>query len=219
MSKNYKRAEKFLRNKDGTIITTDDKISDKWVRYFGELLNCLEPENPFPFDDSPRNLTNCSAPTKEEILMQIRFLKNHKAPREDGIAGELLKNLGNELTEYIYLLVKEMWKKEVIPEDWKTAIICPIYKNGDRQSCSNYRGIALLNVTYKILSNCILDRMRPWAEEILGDYQAGFRKNRSTIDQIFILRLILQKMRDFNKEVHMIFIDFKKAYDCIHREF
>jgi len=60
--------------------------------------------------------------------------------------------------------------------------------------------------------------VRPWAEKLLGDYQAGFRKNRSTIDQIFILRLILQKMREFNKEVHMIFIDVKKAYDCIHCE-
>lgn len=90
--------------------------------------------------------------------MQIWFLKNQKAPGEDGITGELLKNMGNEITEYIYLLVKEIWVKEVIPEDWKTAIICPIYKNGDRQLCSNYRGIALLNVTYKILSNCILDK-------------------------------------------------------------
>lgn len=45
----------------------------------------------------------------------------------------MLKNMGNEITEYIYLLVKEIWVKEVIPEDWKTAIICPIYKNGDRQ--------------------------------------------------------------------------------------
>jgi hypothetical protein len=60
--------------------------------------------------------------------------------------------------------------------------------------------------------------VRPWAEELLGDYQAGFRKNKSTIDQILILRLILQKMKEFNKEVHMIFIDFKNVYNCIHRE-
>jgi len=64
MNKNYKQAEKFLRNKDGTLITTDDEISYKWVRYFGELLNCPEPEDPFPLDDSPRNLTNCPVPTK-----------------------------------------------------------------------------------------------------------------------------------------------------------
>lgn len=121
----------------------------------------------------------------------------------------------------MYLLVKETWEKEAIPEDWKTAIICPIYKNGDRQVCGNYRDIAkyLHNVTYTILSNSILDRVGPWAEELLGDYQAGFRQNRSKIDLVFILRLILQKMREFNKEVHLIFIDFKKVYDCIHQIF
>jgi len=46
-------------------------------------------------------------------------LKINKTPGEDGITWELLKNMGNELTEYIYLLVKEIWEKEVIPEDWK----------------------------------------------------------------------------------------------------
>jgi len=66
-SKNYKQAEKFLRNEDGTLIMIDGEISDKWVKYFDKLLNCPEPEDLFPFDDSPRNLTDCPAPTKEEI--------------------------------------------------------------------------------------------------------------------------------------------------------
>jgi predicted alpha/beta-fold hydrolase len=69
-----------------------------------------------------------------------------------------------------------------------------------------------------ILSKCILDRIKPWAEDILGDYQAGFRQNRSITDQIFILKQIFQKMWEFDREVHVLFIDFKKAYDCIHRE-
>lgn len=50
------------------------------------------------------------------------------------------------------------------------------YKTSDRQICDNYRGIAPLNVTYKILSDCVLEKVRPWAENLLGDYQAGFKK-------------------------------------------
>lgn len=69
------------------------------------------------------------------------------------------------------------------------------------------------------MSCCLLDRIKPWAEGILGDYQAGFRQNRSTTDQIFILRQLLQKMWEHNRGVHMLFVDFKKAYDSIHREF
>jgi hypothetical protein len=110
-----------------------------------------------------------------------------------------------------------VWQKEEIPKEWKTALVYAIHKKGNKQICNNYRGIALLNVTYKILSHCILNRIKPWTEEILGEYQARFRKNRSMIDQIFILRQLLQKTWEYNKNVHILFIDFKKAYNSIHR--
>lgn len=70
----------------------------------------------------------------------------------------------------------------------------------------------MLNVTYKILFDCIVDSIKPWVERTLGDYQAGFRKTRSTIDQIFILRQLLQKTWEYNKSIHMLFTDYKKAY-------
>jgi hypothetical protein len=69
----------------------------------------------------------------------------------------------------------------------------PIYKKGDKTDCSNYRGISLLPTTYKILSNILLLRLIPYAEEIIGDHQCGFRRNRSTTDHIFSIRQILQK--------------------------
>lgn len=80
----------------------------------------------------------------------------------------------------------------------------------------NYRGITLVNVTYKIFAYCLLDRIRPIAKEIIGDYQGGFRPNTSTTDQIFVIRQTLQKMWEFNKDEYILFVDFKKAYDSIH---
>jgi len=114
-------------------------------------------------------------------------------------------------------LIENLWSEEQLPKDWGTALICPIYKKGDLQKCSNYRGIALLDTAYKVLSYCLLDRV-PKAENIIGDYQGGFRTNRSTTDQMFILRQIIQKRLEFDKEVHVLFVDFRKAYDSIHRE-
>jgi len=57
-------------------------------------------------------------------------------------------------------------------------VIVPIHKKGDKTECNNYRGISLLPTTYKILPNILLSRLIPYAEEIMGDYQCGFRRNR-----------------------------------------
>jgi hypothetical protein len=62
-----------------------------------------------------------------------------------------------------------------LPEEWKEAITVPISKKGDKTDCSNYTDISLLSSTYKILSNILLSRLIPYAEEIIGDYQCGFR--------------------------------------------
>jgi len=57
-----------------------------------------------------------------------------------------------------------------LPEEWKGSIIVPIHKKGDKTDCINYRGISLLPTTYKILSNILLSRLIPYAEEVLGDH-------------------------------------------------
>jgi hypothetical protein len=92
-------------------------------------------------------------------------------------------------------------------------IIVPIYKKGDKTDCSNYRGISLLSTLYKILSNILLSRL-----DIIGDHQCGFRRNRSTTDQIFCIRQILEKKWEYSGTVHQLFIDFRKTYDSVRRE-
>ena len=70
-----------------------------------------------------------------------------------------------------------------------------------------------------ILAFLILcERLIPSAEEVIGDHQCGFRRNRSTTDHIFCIRQILEKKWEYNEAVHQLFIDFKKAYDSVRRE-
>jgi len=188
LSKDFKPNEKFVRNEDGTLITNNEDVARRWADYFDQLLNCGEPHNLYYFEHRDPNIVDYPEPTIEEIMKQIKNLKNNKAPGEDKIIGELVKIMSGDLAKYIHRLIGLIWRKEVIPKEWRTALMCPIHKKGDSQLCNNYRGIALLNVTYKMLSYCLLDIIKPWVEGILGDYQAGFRQNRSTNDQIFILR-------------------------------
>ena len=105
-----------------------------------------------------------------------------------------------------------------LPEDWKESITVPISKQGDKTDCSNYTGISLLPTTYTILSNILLSRLTPYAEEIIGDHQCGFRRNRPSTDHIFCIRQILENKWEYNVAVHQLFIDFKKAYDLVRRE-
>jgi hypothetical protein len=77
---------------------------------------------------------------------------------------------------------------------------------------------SLLSTTYKILSNILLSRLTPYAEEIIGAHQCGFRRSRSTTDHIFCICQILEKKWEYNEAVHHLFVDFKKSYDSIRRE-
>jgi hypothetical protein len=68
------------------------------------------------------------------------------------------------------------------------------------------------------LSNILLSRLIPYAEEIIGDHQCGFRRIRSATDHILCIRKILGKKLEYKEAVHQLFIDFKKAYDSVRRE-
>jgi hypothetical protein len=77
--------------------------------------------------------------------------------------------------------------------EWSMGITQPIYKKGDKLECSNYRAITLLNVTYKVLSGILYNRVTVYTEKILGEYQCGCRANHSTIDHMFTLRQTQEK--------------------------
>jgi len=117
-------------------------------------------------------------PSATEVELVMDKLKSHKSPGIDQIPAELIKAGGRTICLEIHKLITSIWKKEELPEEWKESIIVPIHKKGDKTDCNNYRGISILPTTYKILSNILLSRLIPYAKEIIGDQQCGFRCNR-----------------------------------------
>jgi hypothetical protein len=89
----------------------------------------------------------------------------------DGVHPELIKHRVNKLLDRIYEPVRQIWENEWTREEWKETITVPIHKRWDRDKCENYRGIALGNAAYNILSNIILEKIKPYIENIKGDYQ------------------------------------------------
>jgi hypothetical protein len=88
---------------------------------------------------------------------------------------------------------------------------------GDMTIRSNYRAINLLCVAYKIFSNILFNRLMPYVETTIGDYQCDYCGERSTVDQIFTVHQILEKCGEHGKDTHQIFINFRAAYDSINR--
>ena len=99
-------------------------------------------------------------------------------------------------------------------------MIVPLYKEGDRESATNYRGITLLSNVGKIFAGILERRLASWCEQkkIFEQEQAGFRKGRTTTDQIFTLAEIIHRRKKEKKPTFCCFLDIKKAYDTVWRE-
>jgi hypothetical protein len=128
-----------------------------------------------------------------EVDLAIEKIKSHKSPGINQIQAELINAGGRTVRSDIHSFMISVWNKEELPEEWKESIVIPIYKKGNKRYCSNYKCISLFPTTHKMLFNILLSRLTPYAEELIGDHQCGFQRNRSTIDHIFCIRQILEK--------------------------
>jgi hypothetical protein len=115
--------------------------------------------------------TEGPVPTTNEIEQAIKRLRNNKTPGIDLFLAELVKFASPEYVKHLRQLIAKIWIAETFPEEWYLSIVCPIHKKGDVVACSNYRGISLLCIAYKIFSNILFKILSPCVEGTTGDYQ------------------------------------------------
>jgi hypothetical protein len=97
--------------------------------------------------------------SREEMQGALKYLQNNKAAGADSIAAELLKYGGPNLVNALHAVIQQAWTSETLPRSWTEGVFCPVYKKGDKLDCKNYRGICLLNVTYKVFAKIVYDRL------------------------------------------------------------
>ena len=206
-----------VKDKNGKILTAERDVIDRWRRHFEEVLNRPEPElaaNPEPGEDLE---INSDPPTEREVRNAIQNLKLNKSPGGDQITAEMLLADIDTAVKVLTDLLNKIWRKERLPEDWTKGIIIKLPKKGDLSICDNWRGIMLLSIPSKVLSKVLLSRIDEKLDKKFREEQAGFRKGRGCIDQIFTLRNIIETCAEWNTPIHINFIDFQKAFDSIHR--
>ena len=156
----------------------------------------------------------------EEITAQIKRLKKKKAAGEDKIQNEALIYMEGKAKIKWMESLKQIWNEMAIPKRWRKAVISPIFKKGDNSNPSSYRGISLLDTSYKVYASILTKRISDEVEDkgLLPESQAGFRKSRSTIDNIYALNYLVEKVINQPGGVlYAFFIDFSAAFDTIDR--
>ena len=112
----------------------------------------------------------------------------------------------------LHSICQQIWKTQQWPQDWKRSVFIPIQKKGNAKECSNYRTIALISHTSKVMLKILQARLQQYMNRELPDVQAGFRKGR---DQIANIHWIMEIAREFQKNIYFCFIDYAKAFDCV----
>ena len=115
----------------------------------------------------------------------------------------------------MHSICQQIWKTEQWPQVWKRSVFIPIPKKGNPKECSNYRTIALISHASKVMLKILQARLQQYVNRELLDVQAGFGKGRGTRDQIASIHWIIEKAREFQKNIYFCFINYAKDFDCV----
>ena len=116
----------------------------------------------------------------------------------------------------LHSICQQIWKTQQWPWDWKRSIFISVPKKGNAKECSNYRRTALISHASKVMLKILQARLQQYMNCELPDVQAGFRKGRGTRDQTANIRWIIEKAREFQKNIYFCFIDYAKAFNCVY---
>ena len=138
----------------------------------------------------------------------------------DNIPAEVLKN--DSAIMFLFVLFNICFDNGTIPSIWGKCIINPIPKSSmtDPRDPLSYRGISLASAMYKIYASILNARLTKWTEDnnVIADEQGGFRRKRSTVDQISAVVNLIETRKKLRQCTFAAFIDFHKAYDHIDRD-
>lgn len=127
----------------------------------------------------------------KEIQTTVDQLKNCKSPGMKNITNDTIKYGEREAHRDITKLFQNIIRTGELPSEWKTSLSIPIYKKGRKKDPDNYRYITLLNSTHKLFTKILADKISNQIS--ISEHQQGLRRNRSTVDAIFILWQTIEK--------------------------
>ena len=130
---------------------------------------------------------------------------------------ELFQILKDDAVKVLYSICQQIWKTQQWSQDWKRSVFILIPKKDNTKECSNYHTVTLISHSSKVMLKILQARLQQYPNRELPDVQAGFRKSRGTRDQIANIHCIMEKAREFQKNIDFCFIDYARALDYVDK--
>ena len=196
-----------INDRNGMDLTEAEDIKKRWQKYTEELYR-KDLHDP---DNHDGVITHLEPDILEcEVKWALESITTNKASGGDGIPVELFQILKDDAVQVLHSICQQIWKAQQWPQDWKRSVFIPISKKGNAKECSNYRTIALISHTSKLMLKILQARLQQYMNCELPDVQAGFRKGRGTREQIANICWIIEKQESVSKTSISAFLTMPK---------
>ena len=216
------RVGPIKKEEDGREVVVDDTEATEVLNKFfssvftlEDLGNIPEPSRAF-LDNGGGRLTQIMF-TRENVVEQLKRLKTDKSPGNDELHPKFLHEVREEIGETLAQIFNKSIQSGEVPQEWRDALIVPLFKKGNRSEPSNYRPVSLTSVACKVMERIVKDNIVKHMEEhdIIKGSQHGFTKGRSCLTNLLeFFEEVFEKI-DEGKPVDVIYLDFAKAFDKV----
>ena len=152
-----------------------------------------------------------------EVKWALGNITMNKTSGGDEIPVELFQILKDDAVKVLHSICQQFWKTQQWPQDCKRSVFIPVPKKGNAKECSNYCTFALVLYASKLMLKILQARLsvQQYVNQEFPDVHAGCRKGRGTRDQIANIFWIIEKEREFQRNMYFCFIDYARAFDCL----
>ena len=202
-----------IKDRDGMDLIEAEDIKKRWQKYTDELSK----KDLQDTDNHDGVITHLEPDILEcEVKWALGSITMNKTSGSDGIPAELFQILKDDAVKVLHSICLQIWKTQQWLQDWKRSVFIPVPKKGNAKECSNYHTIVLISHASKVMLKILQARLQQYVNWELPDVQVGFRKGSGTRDQIVDIHWIIEKPREFQRNIYFCFIDCAKAFDCVY---
>ena len=198
-----------IKDRNGMDLTEAEDIKKRWQQYTDQLYK-KDLHDP---DNHSGVMTHLQSDILEcKIKWALGNIMMNKASGGYKIPVELFQILKDDAMKVLHLICQQIWKSQQWPQVWKRSVFISIPKKGNAKECSNCYTIAIISHASKVMLKILQARLQRYVNHEIPDVQAGFRKGRGTRDQIANIHWIIEKAREFQKNIYFYFINYVKVF-------